>query len=140
MGTTLVRNVMTSDPVSLRSDTPIVEAAKHMQKADIGDVIVTNGDQICGIVTDRDVVVRVVAAGKDPSSTTLQEACSQDITTITPDTPIDTAVSLMRDLAIRRLPVVEEGRAVGIVSIGDLAVERDEDSALADISAASQNN
>lgn len=90
-------------------------------------------------MTDRDIVVRGIAEGLDPRTNTLDDICSRTLTTVSPDDSIDTAVSLMREKAIRRLPVVKRGRPVGIVSIGDLAIERDRDSALADVSAAPPN-
>lgn len=134
-----VGEVMSVDPVSLRSDAPIIDAAKVMRAADIGDVMVNDGRGICGIVTDRDVVVRAIAEGRDPANTPLSEICSRELATVSPETPIETAVDLMRQKAIRRLPVVEDGKPVGIVSIGDLAVDRDPKSALADISVAPPN-
>jgi CBS domain-containing protein len=135
----MVRDVMTADPVKLNADAPLFDAAQAMRTSDIGDVIVMQDGRPCGIVTDRDLVVRGIAAGKDPSNTPLREVCSKDLTTISPDEPTDKAVELMRDKAIRRLPVCENGDVVGFVSIGDLAVERDPKSALADISAAPAN-
>jgi CBS domain-containing protein len=134
-----VREVMTKDPVSLPPTTTLRDAAGAMRDQDIGDVIVLEGDRIGGIVTDRDIVVRAVAEGRDPSQATLQDIVSGDVVTVTPDDSVATAIQKMRDRAIRRLPVVEGGRPVGVVSIGDLAVERDPDSALADISAAEPN-
>ena len=110
-----------------------------MRDSNIGDVIVADNGQICGIVTDRDVVVRATAEGRDPAKTKLADICSQELTTASPSDSVDQAVQLMRRKAIRRLPVVENGRAVGIVSIGDLAQERDPTSALSDISAAPSN-
>ena len=85
------------------------------------------------------VVVRVVAEGRDMANTRLQDICSQELTTISPDKAVDEAVRLMRDKAIRRLPVVEHGKPVGVVSIGDLALEKDPDSALGEISGAPAN-
>lgn len=137
---TLVKEVMSRSPVCLASDAPVTEAAQAMRKANIGDVIVTEGDQVCGIVTDRDVVVRAAADGKDLTATQLREICSSDLTYVRPDTPIDEAVALMRQKAIRRLPVVQGKQPVGIVSLGDLAEDRDPKSALADISAAPPNS
>jgi CBS domain-containing protein len=134
-----VRDVMTSNPVCVDPDTTIVDAAKQMSKREIGDVLVQNGGDVC-IVTDRDVVVRVIAEGRDPASTRVRDVCTSAVETVTPDTPIATAVGLMRDKAIRRLPVVEDGKAVGIVSLGDLAERQDPNSALADISSAPPNN
>ena len=110
-----------------------------MRQHDTGVIIVTDGGRVAGIVTDRDITIRVVAEDK-PSTTQISEAYSTgELATIGPDTSIDQAVQLMRSKAVRRLPVVENDQAVGIVSIGDLAMERDDDSALADISAATGN-
>ncbi|HEX2272583.1 MAG TPA: CBS domain-containing protein [Acidimicrobiales bacterium] len=131
-----VQDVMTTDPVALDASEPVVEAARRMKDQDIGDVIVVEGGQVCGVVTDRDIVVRVLAEGRDPSQTRLGEVCSRDVATVSPGDDLTTAGDLMRDRAIRRVPVVEDGRPVGIVSIGDLAIERDPDSALSHISAA----
>jgi CBS domain-containing protein len=101
-------------------------------------VIVEKG-QIQGILTDRDIVVRGLAEGRDPARTTVGEICSRELTVLSPTDSVGDAVKVMRDKAIRRLPVVEGGRPVGIVSLGDLAVERDPESALGGISAAPPN-
>jgi CBS domain-containing protein len=135
-----VREVMTADPTTLDSSSTIAEAARAMRDGDFGAVIVTEGDSVHGIVTDRDIVVRAIADGRDPDSTQLGEVTSEELETLSPDDSIDDAVAKVRAADVRRLPVVEDGRAVGIVSLGDLAVERDSDSALADISAATPNN
>jgi CBS domain-containing protein len=134
-----IGDIMTSQPTTLPASASVLEAARAMRDSNIGDVIVADNGQICGIITDRDVVVRVTAEGREPARTKLAEICSQDLTTVSPTDSIDHAVQLMRQRAIRRLPVVENGRAVGIVSIGDLAQERDPTSALSDISAAPSN-
>jgi CBS domain-containing protein len=135
-----LRDVMTANPRTLDASETIRTAARLMRDEDIGPVIVTEGDRIRGIVTDRDIVVRAVADGADVARTTLGDIASSNIETVTPDTSVEDAIEIMRMKAIRRLPVVEQqGRPVGIVSIGDLAVERDRDSALADISAAPPN-
>jgi CBS domain-containing protein len=131
-----VAEIMTSRPVTLTSGSTVAEAAKAMRDSDIGDVIVLEDAKVCGIVTDRDIVVRAIADGRDPSTTELRDICTDDVTTISPDRPADEAVRLMRERAIRRLPVVEGDRPVGVVSLGDLAIERDPSSALADISEA----
>src|SRR5688572_32360725 len=119
-----VKDVMTSRPISLSSDATVVEAARRMREADIGPVVVMDGEKIRGIVTDRDIVIRVVAEGKDPNGTKLGEISSKNLVTLEPSSPIDSAVSLMKEKAVRRVPVVENGRPVGIVSLGDLAAER----------------
>jgi CBS domain-containing protein len=101
---------------------------------------VVEGDRVVCLVTDRDIVVRGIAEDLDPFSTAIASVCTHDLVTVGPNDSIDTAVRLMREHAVRRLPVVAKGKPVGIVTLGDLAVERDTDSALADISAAEPNN
>ena len=136
-----VSDVMTRDPATCDTGDSLVDAAKAMRDGDFGAVVVTQGDQVHGILTDRDIVVRSVANGDDPSSTTVGDICTANPTTLSPDDSIDDAIERIRAEDVRRLPVVDsDGTPVGIVSLGDLAVERDEDSALADISAASPNN
>ena len=136
-----IKEVMTPDPTALPAAATVGEAARAMRDRDIGDVIVLQDDQtVCGIVTDRDLVVRALAESEDPRAVKLADICSRDITTLAPESSVTEAVKLMRDKAIRRVPVVENGKPVGIVSIGDLAVERDPDSALADISDAPANS
>ena len=134
-----IRELMTPNPVVLPGTASVHEAARAMRDAEIGDVIVLEHNQVCGIVTDRDIVVRLVAEARDPASTTLADLCSHAVVTVRPTDSIEDAVRLMRTHAIRRLPVVEGGQAVGIVSLGDLAVERDPHSALGDISSAPPN-
>jgi CBS domain-containing protein len=130
---------MTPQPWSMPPETPVIEAARVMRKNDIGDVVVTDGPRLWGILTDRDIVVRALAEGLDPQGTMVGDICSRELVTVTPDDTLGHAVTLMREKAIRRLPVVEDGAVVGIVSIGDVAVDRDRRSALADISAAPPN-
>ena len=134
-----IREVMTRNPVTLEADTALIQAARAMRDADIGDVVVTRDGKLCGLVTDRDIVVRALAEGRDPSSTRLEEICSADVTTVSPDDPVEVAIGFMKERSIRRLPVTQDGTVTGMVSIGDLAMERDQRSALADISAAPGN-
>ena len=135
-----LREVMTPDPVTVLKSAPVTEAAQAMKERDIGDVIVRDDGRICGIVTDRDIVVRVLAEGRDPNSTTVGEVASDQPVTLSPDADVSEAVNVMREKALRRLPVTEDGRPVGIVSLGDLAIEEDPNSALADISEAAPND
>jgi CBS domain-containing protein len=100
--------------------------------------VVVEGEAVRGIVTDRDIAVRAVAEGRGPD-TPLADVLSGEVVTVAPQDRIEAVVDLMRERAIRRIPVVQDGRLVGIVSIGDLAIERDPDSALANISAAREN-
>jgi CBS domain-containing protein len=134
-----IRDLMTEDPASVEADATVQDAAELMDKQDIGNVLVVDGGEVTGIVTDRDIAVRVVAKGEGPD-TKVSEAATTDLQSLSPDDSIDDAIKKMEDADVRRLPVVEDGKPVGIVSLGDLAKAKDQDSALADISAASPNN
>ena len=134
-----IKEVMTPDPVTVEANAPIAEAAKAMRESDIGTVIVLDGGKVSGLVTDRDIVVRGIAEGADPRSTPVRKVCSSNPLTLSPSDDVDKAVKVMREKSVRRLPVVEGSRPVGIVSIGDLAMDKDPKSALADISAAPPN-
>jgi CBS domain-containing protein len=133
-----VREVMSTDVISVQKEDAIVEVAKTMRDENIGDVLVLDGAELMGIVTDRDLVVRALASDLVTSSP-VGEVCSKNLTTLRPDAEDDEAVRMMREKAIRRIPVVEDGKPVGVVSIGDLAEQKDPDSALADISIAPPN-
>lgn len=134
---TSVKEIMTPNPITLQASSTVTQAAEAMKQHDVGDVLVLQKDgALCGIVTDRDIVIRDVAERKDPEKTKLGDICSAELTTADADDSIDSVVAKMREKALRRMPVVKKGKAVGIISIGDLALERDERSALADISGA----
>src|SRR5262245_20938571 len=135
-----VRESMTSNPCFVSPAASVLEAAQIMRRNDIGDVIVLEEERLVGILTDRDIVVRALAEGADPETMPVGAICSRDLTTIEPQASVSQAVRLMREKAIRRLPVVDDdGVVLGVLSIGDLAVERDRVSALGDISAAPPN-
>jgi CBS domain-containing protein len=131
-----VEQIMTTNPRTVNVDDTVLQAAQMMRDNDIGDVIVVEDGQVTGIVTDRDIAVRAVAEGRDPEPTTVGDIATTGVQAIEPDASVDDALRMMREHDIRRLPVVKNGRPVGIVSLGDLAVEREPDSKLADISAA----
>jgi CBS domain-containing protein len=135
MGRT-VEEIMTTNPRTVNVDDTVLDAARVMRDNDIGDVIVVEDGQVTGIVTDRDIVVRGVAEGRDPESTAVRDVATTGLQAIEPEANVEDALRMMREHDIRRLPVVKNGRPVGIVSLGDLAVEREPDSTLADISAA----
>ncbi|WP_020519067.1 CBS domain-containing protein [Catelliglobosispora koreensis] len=136
-----ISEVMTPDPVCVSGQDSVAAAAKKMADYDIGDVLVTGAKgELIGVLTDRDLVVRAIAKNLDPKTTTAGEVCSPDPVKVSPSDTVAHAVELMRDKALRRLPVVEKGKLAGIVSIGDLAVREDPQSALAEISAAPPNN
>jgi len=134
-----IRDVMTSDPSTVEASATVEEAAQLMDKEDIGNVLVVENGEVQGIVTDRDIVVRVIAKGNGPDAS-VREACTTDVEVLSPDDSIDDALKKMEQANVRRLPVVEDGKPVGIVALGDLAQAKDKDSALADISSASPNN
>jgi CBS domain-containing protein len=131
---------MTEKPEAVSCDTTVADAAKLMRDKNFGGVLCCEGDELKGFLTDRDIALRVVAEGKDPTSTTVEDIATTDLKTLSPDDSVEDAIKLVREHNIRRVPVVEGAKPVGIVSIGDLALERDKDSALADLSAASPNN
>ncbi|MGT2527284.1 CBS domain-containing protein [Streptomyces nojiriensis] len=132
-----VHEVMARKPVTVDKLTSPAEAARVMRDANIGDVLVVDEGRLCGILTDRDLVIRAVAENRDLAETTVQAICSTDPVTVGPGEEVGEALRLMRRHALRRLPVqTEEGELVGVVTLGDLEVERDPGSALAAIAAA----
>jgi CBS domain-containing protein len=135
-----VREMMTAAPETVTPEATIRDAAAVMERRDIGDVLVVEGDELSGILTDRDIAVRAVARGLDASSTPVREVLSASTVAISPTSSVQEAIELMRRHDIRRLPVVESGRPIGILSLGDLAVSREPGSVLADISAGQPNN
>jgi signal-transduction protein with cAMP-binding, CBS, and nucleotidyltransferase domain len=136
-----IQDVMTRNPVTLPMHATVTEAARVMREKAIGDVLVCRDDgTLCGVLTDRDVTVRMVAESLDPDQTEIGSICTGEPVTLARDSTIDDAISMMRKRAIRRIPVVEDGKPIGVVSLGDLAVERDRESALGQISAAPPNN
>jgi len=134
-----VREIMTPHPITLDAGATAAEAANMMKKRDVGDVLVSQNGELRGIVTDRDLVVRCLAEEGDARTRRLSDLCSGQLATLSPEDSIADAVALMERHAVRRAPVVENGAAVGIVSLGDLARERAPDSALGQISSASPN-
>ena len=139
MGRTL-RDVMSTNPVTLHTGTTVLEAARKMRDDDIGDVIVLRDGEVGGIVTDRDIVVRVLAEGLDPQNVAVSQVMSEGVVCLSPDDSVERATEVMKDHAIRRIPVVENGAPVGVVSLGDLAIEANGERALSDISSAPANN
>jgi CBS domain-containing protein len=119
-----VREIMTKDVATATPDTTLEEIATMMKEEDVGSIpVVDEDDELAGIVTDRDIVIRCIAEGKDPTETTVDEILSEDLQTVEPNTNVEEAANIMSRQQIRRLPVVENGRLVGIVSLGDIAVK-----------------
>jgi CBS domain-containing protein len=126
MGKT-VREVMTSKLCSIDTDKSVTYAAKMMRDEDVGLAPIVEGDRLVGLLTDRDIAVRVVAEGRDPEQVKVTEVASRDLVTLDPQQDLDEAIRLMARHQVRRLPVVEEdGRLVGVVAQADVAQQADE--------------
>jgi CBS domain-containing protein len=118
-----VRDLMTQNPRSIRPDDSVVDAARMLRDENVGSLPVVDGDRLVGMVTDRDIAMRVVAEGRDPGSVSVQEVFSRDPVTTEASADLDDALRLMARYQVRRLPVVEQGRLVGILSQADVAAE-----------------
>jgi len=124
---TKVREAMTGRPRAVTPDTPLSQVAEVMEADDIGAVPVLEGEQLRGMVTDRDIVIRAIAKGKDPNGMPVREIFSSEVITVGPDDDLSSALQLMAEHQVRRLPVVDEdNRLVGIVSQADVALEAKE--------------
>jgi CBS domain-containing protein len=134
-----VREVMTAAPETVTAETTIRDAAGIMERADVGNLLVVEGEQLRGIVTDRDITVRAVARGLDPTAE-VRQVLTPSAVFVSPMATVAEAIAVMRDNDVRRVPVVEAGRPIGVVSLGDLAISREPKSLLADISSAPPNN
>jgi len=121
-----IRELMSSNPCAIEADKPVAYAAKMMKQEDVGLAPVVEGDRLIGTLTDRDIVVRVVAEGKDPEEVAVREVASTDVVTVDPQQDLADALQLMASKQVRRLPVVEDGRLVGVVAQADVAREADE--------------
>lgn len=133
-----VKELMTRNPIVLPEDATLRDASRRMRDADIGDILVVDGrGELCGILTDRDIVVRCIADNRDPDATTCGDVCTRQVIKVSPNDDVSQAIRKMRDSKIRRLPVTDNGVAQGILSIGDLAGTLDPNSVLGEISEAS---
>jgi CBS domain-containing protein len=124
--TNSVRDAMTEDPRSIGKSVSVVEAARLMREQDIGSLPITDDDQLIGMITDRDITTRVVAEAADPKITSVEDVYSRDLISVEPDNDLDEALRLMARHQVRRLPVVENGRLVGIVAQADIALRQNE--------------
>ena len=123
---TSVRDVMTGDPRSISVSASVAEAARLMRDEDIGSLPVTDGEALVGMITDRDITIRVVAEAADTQTTPVGDVASRDVISVGPDDDLDEALQLMARHQVRRLTVVEEGRLVGIVAQADIALRENE--------------
>jgi len=121
-----IKELMTVKPRTVNTGDSIVDAAKLMKGEDTGVAPIVDGDRLVGVITDRDIAIRVVAEGRDPESTKVDEIASQNLVTIDPQQNLDEALRLMAQHQVRRLPVVEEdGKLVGIIAQADVARHAD---------------
>ena len=127
MGTKKVRQAMSRDPRSVGESTSVQEAARLMKEQDVGSLPVVEDEMLVGIVTDRDIVILGVAVLSDVSSLSVMDVASHELTTVAPDQDLDEALRLMAQEQVRRLPVVDGDRLVGILAQADVAREGDEE-------------
>jgi CBS domain-containing protein len=131
-----MRDIMSPAPECMASTESVSAAARAMRERGIGTVLVMEDGRLYGVVTDRDIIVRVLAEDRDPLATRLGEICSADLAVLGPDDDVAQAIRLVKEQAVRRIPIVADGTPVGVVSIGDLALEADGSAALSGVSAA----
>ena len=122
-----VREAMTEDPRSIGPSASVVEAARLMRDEHVGSLPITDGDTLVGMITDRDITTRVVAEAADLATSSVGDVYSQDLISVEPDKDLEEALTLMARHQVRRLPVVEDGRLVGIVAQADIALALSED-------------
>jgi CBS domain-containing protein len=124
---TKVKDVMTGRPFCVSPDTPIAEVAEVMEREDIGSIPVLDGDHLEGIVTDRDIVIRAIAKGKDPRGMPVREVFTRDVVAVRADEDLGNAMKVMADYQVRRLPVVDdENHLIGVLAQADIALEAKE--------------
>ena len=122
-----VSQILTRDVETVRPDTSVKEAAQRMRSADIGAIPVCDGRRLLGMVTDRDITIRITAEGRDAANTPVLEAMTPDVTFVFEDQDVQEAARIMKDQQIRRLPVLSRDRQlVGILAIGDIATAGDD--------------
>lgn len=122
----LVKDLMTPDPLAVSPDAPVSAAARLLSKYNVGVLPVAgSGKQLCGLVTDRDIVLRCVAAEKEPNKTAVREIMTRRVLSASPEDDLEEAARLMAKEQVRRLPVTEAGKLVGLLSLGDLSANRE---------------
>jgi CBS domain-containing protein len=121
-----VRDTMTENPRSISAAASVIEAAQLMRETHVGSLPITDGEQLVGMITDRDITMRVVAEAADRMGTSVGDVSSRDLITVEPDRDLDEALQLMARHQVRRLPVVENGKLVGIVAQADIALSENE--------------
>ena len=115
-----MRDIMSSAPVCMASTETVSAVAKAMKERGVGTALVLADGRLSGLITDRDITVRVLAENRDPLTTLVGEICSE-VAVLSPDDDVEQAERLIRERAIRRIPVLQDGIPVGVVSVGDLS-------------------
>jgi CBS domain-containing protein len=136
---TKMRDIMSPVPVCMPPGESVSAAAQAMKQHGIGTVLVLANGRLSGLVTDRDITVRVLAEDRDPRTTRIGDICSTELAVLGPDDDVAEVTRLVRERAVRRIPIVKDEIPVGVVSIGDLALEKDATSALSGVSTAPPN-
>lgn len=131
-----VRDIMSAAPVCMPPGESVSAAARAMRRHGTGTVLVLTDGRLSGLVTDRDITVRVLAENRDPQTTSIGDICCGELVVLDPDDDLARAAWLVRDRAVRRIPVLRDGTPVGVVSTGDLALEKDATSVLSGVSSA----
>ena len=133
-----IKDIMTRNVISIDPAESVEVAARTMSRYNIGALPVCKGGKLCGILTDRDIVTRCLAANRQPSNTQVRQVMTEQVTAVSPDMQTGVAAHLMGRLQVRRLPVVEQGSLCGMVSLGDMAIREetvlDAGDVLADVS------
>jgi CBS domain-containing protein len=123
----IIKDVMTSNPCSIDAEKSVAYAAKMMREEDVGLAPIVEGDKLIGMLTDRDIAIRVVAEGRNPEQVKVADVASKQVVAIDPQQDLDEALRIMAEHQVRRLPVVEEdGKLVGVVAQADIAREGDD--------------
>jgi CBS domain-containing protein len=131
-----VREIMSPAPVCLAPGESVSAAARAMRQHGVGTVLLLADGRLSGLVTDRDITVRVLAEDRDPRTTRIGDICGSELVVLDPDDDLVQAARLVRDRAVRRIPVLRHGTPVGVVSVGDLALDKDAASVLSGVSCA----
>ena len=121
-----LRDIMSSAPACLVSTETVLVAARAMRERGVGTVLVLTDGQVSGLVTDRDIAIRVLAENRDPATTLIGEICCHEVAALGPDDDVNQAARLVRERVVRRIPVLQDGIPVGVVAVGDLTPEAPE--------------
>lgn len=132
MMTMKVKDIMTKSVAYVNPSSTVIDAAKLMQQHNVGSIPVCDQGGIVGIVTDRDIIVRNVASGKNPQQTAVRDVMTQNVLTVNPEMEMDEVTKIMASSKIRRVPVVDHNNLVGIVALGDVAIDAKYDTEVAD--------